>query len=57
MARAIEGLSQVQARSILLRTFHSKTKSLVLSTLWGQHLPIDINGIKIIELASLPPGS
>lgn len=57
VARGIEGLSQVQARAILLRTFHSKTKSLVLSILWGQHLPIDINGIKIIGLASLPPGS
>jgi len=57
VARGIEGLSQVEARAILLRTFHSKTKSLVLSTLWGQHLPIDINGIKIIGLASLPPGT
>jgi hypothetical protein len=57
VARGIEGLSQVQARAILLRTFHAKTKSLVLSILWGQHLPIDISGIKIIGLASLPPGS
>ena len=57
VARGIEGLSQAQARSVLLRTFRSKTKSLVLSTFWGQHLPIDTNGIKIVGLAALPPGS
>src|SRR6266536_24383 len=57
VARGIEGLSQAQARSVLLRTFRSKTKSLVLSTFWGQHLPIDTNGIKVVGLAALPPGS
>ncbi|WP_376795582.1 hypothetical protein [Thermogemmatispora sp.] len=57
VAQAIAGLSQEEARAILLKRFHARTRSLQLAPLWGKHLPASASAITVIGLPSLPPGS
>nr|BBH94178.1 hypothetical protein KTA_23770 [Thermogemmatispora argillosa] len=57
VAQSIAGLSQDEARALLLKRFHAKTRSMQLAPLWGKHLPASANAITIIGLSSLPPGS
>ncbi|WP_052891262.1 hypothetical protein [Thermogemmatispora carboxidivorans] len=57
VAQSIAGLSQDEARALLLKRFHAKTRDLQLAPLWGKHLPVSASAITIVGLPSLPPGS
>ncbi|WP_141727784.1 hypothetical protein [Thermogemmatispora onikobensis] len=57
VAQSIAGLSQEEARALLLKRFHAKTRNLQLAPLWGKHLPASAAAITIVGLPSLPPGS
>jgi len=46
--RAIAGLSQDDARTLLLNRYSCQTLSLNLAWLWGGHLPTDPNAIQVL---------
>lgn len=46
--QALVGLSQDQARSVLLHRFSCQVSSLSMTWLWGEHMPADPNAIQII---------
>jgi serine/threonine protein kinase len=46
--QALAGLSQGDARALLLSRYDSRTNNLSLSWWWGEHMPIDPSAIQII---------